>query len=226
MIRKECYELPIEAIREMIINAHCHRNLMDESCIQVAVYDDRLEVTSPGGLYNGLTYDEIMSGHSKLRNRAVARVFNQMGLIESWGTGIRRIVKAAENYGLPTPEIQVFDNMFRINLYRSQPSEIYGSIGEASEKHRRSIGEVSGKYRISKEETTEKYRNPMNWNLNDTQRKVVELLSENPQLSAVKLAGQIGITSRNIESNIKKLKEKGILIRHGSPKSGYWEILR
>ena len=226
MIRKECYELPIEAIREMIINAHCHRNLMDESCIQVAVYDDRLEVTSPGGLYNGLTYDEIMSGHSKLRNRAVARVFNQMGLIESWGTGIRRIVKAAENYGLPTPEIQVFDNMFRINLYRSQPSEIYGGIGEASERHRRSIGEASGKYRISKEETTEKYRNPMNWNLNDTQRKIVELLSENPQLSAVKLAGQIGITSRNIESNIKKLKEKGILIRNGSPKSGYWEILR
>lgn len=66
----------------------------------------------------------------------------------------------------------------------------------------------------------------MNWNLNDTQRKIVELLLENPQLSAVKLAGQIGITSRNIESNIKKLKEKGILIRHGSPKSGYWEILR
>lgn len=93
-------------------------------------------MTSPGGLYNGLTYDEIMSRHSKLRNRAVARVFNQMGLIESWGTGIRRIVKAAENYGLPTPEIQVFDNMFRINLYRSQPSEIYGSIGEESEKHR------------------------------------------------------------------------------------------
>ena len=45
-----------EKLREMIINAHCHRNLLDESCIQVAVYDDRLEVTSPGGLYNGLTY--------------------------------------------------------------------------------------------------------------------------------------------------------------------------
>lgn len=49
----------------MIINAHCHRNLLDESCIQVAVYDDRLEVTSPGGLYNGLTYEEVMNGHSK-----------------------------------------------------------------------------------------------------------------------------------------------------------------
>ena len=45
LVRKEKYELPPEAIREMIINAHCHRNLLDESCIQVAVYDDRLEVT-------------------------------------------------------------------------------------------------------------------------------------------------------------------------------------
>lgn len=48
LIRKESYELPIEAIREMVINAHCHRSLTDESCVQVAIYDDRLEVTSPG----------------------------------------------------------------------------------------------------------------------------------------------------------------------------------
>lgn len=64
LVRRESYELPVEAIREMIINAHCHRNLLDESCIQVAIYDDRLEVTSPGGLYNGLTYEEVMKGHS------------------------------------------------------------------------------------------------------------------------------------------------------------------
>ncbi len=47
LVRKESYELPLEAIREMIINAHCHRNLIDDSCIQVAIYDDRLEVSSP-----------------------------------------------------------------------------------------------------------------------------------------------------------------------------------
>lgn len=67
----------------MIINAHCHRNLLDESCIQVAIYDDRLEVTSPGGLYNGLTYEEIMNGHSKLRNKGIANIFSQMGLVEA-----------------------------------------------------------------------------------------------------------------------------------------------
>ena len=54
---------------------------------------------------------------------------------------------------------------------------------------------------------------------------VKKLLSEDHQLSAVKLAEKIGVASRNIENNIKKLKEYGILIRHGSPKNGYWEII-
>ena len=147
LVRKEAYELPVEAIREMIVNAHCHRNLADASCVQVAVYDDRLEVTSPGGLYNGLTYEEIMSGHSKLRNKGIANIFNQMGFIEAWGTGIRRIKQAAKQYELPNPEIQVFDDMFRVNLYRRPFSEIAddSGIGEASEKHRRNIGEASEK---------------------------------------------------------------------------------
>ena len=81
---------------------------------------------------------------------------------------------------------------------------------EISEKHRRSIGEVSGI-----EQQIE---------LNDTQKKIIKLLLEDNQLSAIKLADRIGIASRNIESNIKKLKELGILIRHGSPKNGYWEV--
>ena len=61
--------------------------------------------------------------------------------------------------------------------------------------------------------------------LNDTQQKIIKLLSEDHQLSAVKLAEKIGVVRRNIENNIKKLKEYGILIRHGSPKNGYWEII-
>ena len=85
------------------------------------------------------------------------------------------------------------------------------NIGEASEEHRRNIGEV-----LKKEQGI---------NLNDTQKKIVKLLSEDNRLSAAKLAEKIGIASRNIESNIKKLKDCGILVRHGSPKSGYWEIV-
>ena len=212
LVRKEKYELPPEAIREMIINAHCHRNLLDESCIQVAVYDDRLEVTSPGGLYNGLTYEEVMNGHSKIRNKAIANIFSQMGLVEAWGSGVKRILNAAKEYGLPEPKFQEFDNMFRVELFRnSLPMTSENKhIGETSEKHRRNIGETSEKHGIVE--------------LNSTQQEIVKLLLENNQLSAAKLAEKIGVASRNIESNIKKLKEFGILVRHGSPKNGYWEV--
>lgn len=210
LVRKEAYELPVEAVREMIINAHCHRNLTDDSCVQVAVYDDRLEVTSPGGLYNGLTYEELMNGHSRLRNRTIANVLGQMGLVESWGTGIRRIVKAAGDYGLPVPEFQVFDDMFRVNLFRkllpmSEPqncAEAAVKFGVSSVKVRCNIGD----------------------DINITQQKIIKLLSEDAQMNGTKLAERIGVSKRSIEINIRKLKDRGILIRHGSPKSGYWEI--
>ena len=83
----------------------------------------------------------------------------------------------------------------------------------ATVHHRKSIGEASVKIVINKEA------------LNDTQRKTLNLLAENTQLSAAKIAEHIGISRRNVESNMKKLKDQGILIRHGSPKNGYWEII-
>lgn len=108
LVRKEQFELPIEAIREMIVNAHCHRYFLDESCVQVAIYDDRLEVTSPGGLYNGITYEEVMNGHSRIRNKAIANVFGQMGFVEAWGSGIKRIVKSSKEYAFKN---QVFKSL-------------------------------------------------------------------------------------------------------------------
>ena len=221
LIRRESYELPIEAIREMIVNAHCHRNLSDASCVQVAVYDDRLEVTSPGGLYNGLTYGEIMDGHSKLRNRTIANVFSQMGLVEAWGTGIRRIMEAAGNYGLPTPRIQVFDDMFRINLYRSQSFKIYEIQDNSLKEQWRKFGGNSEKVRRKFGESSEKSI----YELNELQRKMLRLIRKNNRISAVAMAEAFSVSSRYIEKNIKLLKNQGILIRHGSPKGGYWEIV-
>lgn len=94
---------------------------------------------------------------------------------------------------------------FRVNFFRNAfPMEEQESIGEASEKHRSNSRD----------------------DLNDTQKKILELLSRDAQLSAKKMAEAIGISSRNVESNIKKLKKLGILICHGSPKNGYWEIVR
>ena len=214
LIRREGHELPPDAIREMIINAHCHRNFLDNSCVQVALYDDRLEVTSPGGLCYGLTLEEAISGRSKQRNRIVAEVFNQMGLIEAWGTGLRNIRKAAKEYSLPEPQFIEMTGTFRVNLFRGlSPMEDRQKIGKTSAKNLKSIGETSVKARKS-----------IGVELNATQKSIIDLLSENVQMSGTELAERIGISKRNIETNIKKLKEKGILVRHGSARAGYWEI--
>ncbi|MFR4783713.1 MAG: ATP-binding protein [Pilosibacter sp.] len=62
---------------------------LQSSHIQVAIYDDRLEITSPGGLMPGVTLDKMREGYSKIRNRALAHAFSYMNLIEAWGSGFR-----------------------------------------------------------------------------------------------------------------------------------------
>ena len=92
-------------------------------------------------------------------------------------------------------------------------------------KHRRNIGEASEKHRRNNEKTMEKQQGDSREDLSGTQKQILELLSKDTRLSAKKMAEIIGISSRNIEANIRKLKKFGILVRHGSPKNGYWEIV-
>ena len=205
LVRKEKYELPPEAIREMIVNAHCHRNFLYESCIQVAVYDDRLEVTSPGGLYNGLTYEELMSGHSRIRNKGIANVFSQMGLVESWGSGIRRILDAAKDYDLAEPVFQEFDNMFRVELFRN--SMHYETMNIANGDN---AGDIRGDNTGGKE---------------DISNIVIELMKETPSITAVKLSEKTNVSTRQISRVVKALRESGRIVRVGSTRSGYWKII-
>jgi predicted HTH transcriptional regulator len=209
--RKESYELPVEAIREMIVNAHCHRNMTDESCVQVALYDDRLEVTSPGGLYNGLTFEEAMQGHSKLRNRAVANVFGQIGLVESWGTGLQRIQNSAREYGLPEPEFIEMAETFRVNLFRSPLSTDSQKKDDAMSVN---VGENVGG-------VGEKTADEVN-----AKEIVLQIISDNAKVSAAGIAKKMSVTQRTVERYIQELRIEGKLIRHGSARGGHWEIVK
>lgn len=81
LVREDFYEVPEVAIREAIVNAVVHREyMMEDSSIFVKVFDDRIEIESPG-LPLGLDVHDIMSGRSKIRNQALASVFKTMGLI-------------------------------------------------------------------------------------------------------------------------------------------------
>ena len=97
----------MDAIRELIINAMVHRSYLDHGTIQVAVYDNRLEITSPGKLPMGQTMERMKEGYSKIRNKALAHAFAYMNLIEHWGSGIPRIIDKVKASGLQEPEFIV-----------------------------------------------------------------------------------------------------------------------
>ena len=117
--RQDVYEIPPDAIRELIVNAIVHRSYIDRSSIQIAIYDDRLEITSPGRLPMGQTIERMKQGYSKIRNEALASAFEYMGYIEHWGSGILRVMQEMRDAGLPEPEFLGGDTDLRINIYRN-----------------------------------------------------------------------------------------------------------
>ena len=118
--RQDVYEIPPDAIRELIINAVVHRSYLDHGTIQVAVYDNRLEITSPGKLPMGQTMERMKEGYSKIRNEALAHAFAYMNLIKHWGSGIPRIIDKVKAARLQEPEFIGGEVDLRINIYRRQ----------------------------------------------------------------------------------------------------------
>jgi predicted HTH transcriptional regulator len=208
LIRKEAYELPVEAIREMIINAHCHRNLREESCVQVAIYDDRLEVSSPGGLYNGLTFDEAMNGHSKLRNRTIANIFAQMGLIEAWGTGLQRIKSSAEDYNLPQPEFIEMPETFRVNLYRNSLSlEERNPVSADKEKQAKKTSEENKRRKQAKKASEENKRRKTEDNI----KKICDYLMQYGESKTNDIAAYIDLSPSRTRAIISKMENVEVI---------------
>ncbi|SPD71997.1 putative transcriptional regulator [uncultured Desulfobacterium sp.] len=102
--RQDRWEYPLEAIREALINAVIHRDYaLTGSDIKVAIYDDMLEITSPGPLPDTLPIEELGTGRSEIRNRVLAPIFKDLKLIEAWGSGIQKIKNELNDY----PEIEL-----------------------------------------------------------------------------------------------------------------------
>jgi len=113
-VKKEL--IPREAFRESLANAIVHRVWDTNSLIQIAMHEDRIEISSPGGLPAGITKEEYLSGNiSVLRNPTIAGVFGRLNLIEKFGTGITRINDEYSN-SISKPGFYVSENRIRIVL--------------------------------------------------------------------------------------------------------------
>lgn len=199
--RQDVYELPTDSVREIIANAVAHRSYLEPGNIQVAIFDDRLEVTSPGMLLNNVSIKKMMEGYSKPRNPAIANAFAYMKIIEKWGTGIPRIFRECKEYGLPEPELVDFDGDFRVNMYRN--------INERFTSEEKQVTDVT-------EKVTEK--------VTDIEAKILELVSDDPAITTSKLADILSVTRKTISTHMKSLREKNIIERIGSDRKGYWSI--
>ena len=87
--------------------------------VKVGIYDDRIEIISPGGLPSGLTNADLASGRSEIRNKVIARVLKELEYIEQWGSGINRIKDICKEIGLEEPFIQETGDFVGVRIFRN-----------------------------------------------------------------------------------------------------------
>lgn len=118
-VRKGVWDYPLEAVRELIINAFTHRDWTKNNYVRITAYSNRLEVTSPGGLPNGMTIEKIKSGAQMLRNPKCTRIFRDYGYLEDQGMGIRRkVIPLMLEQNGTTPKFEATEDAFTVTLWR------------------------------------------------------------------------------------------------------------
>lgn len=115
LYRNDIRDYPEEALREALLNSLVHRDYSYSASTLISVYDDRIEFVSVGGLPTGIVLEDIMLGLSVCRNPKLAAIFYRLELIEAYGTGMPKIMKAYAGTGLE-PKIEVTNNAFKITL--------------------------------------------------------------------------------------------------------------
>ncbi len=200
MQRVEEFDYEPSALREVIYNALVHKDYSSGVPIQIGVFKDKLFIYNSGQLPDLWTIENITSSHrSQPHNPDIANTFFKMGLIESWGRGIEKVIKASKAYNGIVP-IFTWDNGLNVEFKSRYPKQKDEKLGEKD-----------------LEKDLEK-------SLNESQRKIIQNMRKNPKITQVELSKIVGINEKNIRNNIKKLKDMGVLQRVGGAKGGHWLI--
>ena len=142
--RQDRWEYPLEAVREAVINAVVHRDYaIAGSDIKIAIFDDMLEITSPGPLPDTLAPEALGTGRSEIRNRVLAPIFKDLGLIEGWGTGIRRMRAELESYPEIGLVLQEVSQAFQVQFKKKKAQEAQEAQVEAQEAHVQAQADLS-----------------------------------------------------------------------------------
>lgn len=216
--RQEILELPVDALREALLNAIGHRDYRLNGHIQMHISLDRVEIINPGGLVSGLKLADL-GRVSRPRNPLLFALMHRLELVEDVGSGIQRIRAEMKNYGLEPPVIETGETWFSI-VFRRKPQNAGIESGAHAPEPR--LGDGLGKKLGNG--LGKKLGDGLVEGLGENRTRILTLIRHDPSVSIPKLAETIGISTTAIENNIKYLKAKGLLQRNGPSKGGHWIV--
>jgi ATP-dependent DNA helicase RecG len=206
MRRVEEYEIPLLALREIVLNAIIHRDYTRNSDIKIAIYDDIVEIISVGGFVNGLTIDEISNGRSELRNKVVANLFKELNFIESWGSGVEKVRNSCDEKGV------------KFELREK------GSFVEAVFYRPISVGKPSDRTDYDQVMPNNAELMPNITELNSEEEKIINFLNENQKITSLDVAELLSLKERRSRDILKILESKGCIQKVGKTKGSYYVL--
>ena len=201
-----------DALREAVINAFGHNDYSELMCPAFYIFSDHIEIVSYGGLIDGMSREELISGCSRPRNREIMRIFKDVDLVEQLGTGMEKMLAAY------TP-----------NIFELSPNFFHVMLRPEAEKTTEKNDFTTEKEEIFTEKTTEKDGFTTEKEENATEKtteKILRAIKDNPYITTKELALEFDITDDGVFYHIRKLRIAGRIQRAGGRKSGYWEVLK
>ena len=199
-VRKEKKLFNMDAFKEAWINACVHNSWLEGTPPAVYLFDDRLEIVSIGGIPKTMTKEQFLSGESNPVNDELMRVFMACGLVEQSGHGVPLVV---EEYG---ESAYHFDGNF-IKVVIPFDKSGFTTDDKIADKEQEQNAPVNAPVKLNK-----------------TEQAIYEKIVSNTSITIDELTETLGKDRRTITRNIKTLKEKGLIERVGSDKTGYWKV--
>ena len=202
--RKNKPEYAERAVLEAMVNHFIHRDYtVMGGEVHIDIYDDRLTVTSPGGMYNGLLIQDldIADVSSERRNPILANVMAQLDYMEKRGSGLTRICNETQALDGYKDELKP--------VFKSTPTQFQTIIFASSDNQ--NVGDFVGDMSETK--------------LTERQQKILNLIKESPTISAKQMSETLSVTTRTIERDLSMMKKAGVLKREGKDNDGVWIII-
>ena len=202
--RKNKPEYAERAVLEAMVNHFIHRDYtVMGGEVHLDIYDDRLAVTSPGGMYNGMLIQDldIADVSSERRNPILANVMAQLDYMEKRGSGLTRICNETQALDGYKDELKP--------VFKSTPTQFQTIIFASSDNQ--NVGDFVGDMSETK--------------LTERQQKILNLIKESPTISAKQMSETLSVTTRTVERDLSMMKKTGVLKREGKDNNGAWIVI-